>query len=105
MDEPVASKRCLFLRTKLALVWKQLVILNPDNADAHIRLGDACYGLEKYEEAIAAFKKAINLNPNDSLAHYNLVKAYLKTGARDLALEEYKKLKCPDEQKELLNLF
>jgi tetratricopeptide (TPR) repeat protein len=91
----------------LALVYKQLVILNPGNADAHICLGDASYELEKYEEAIAAYRKAIKLNPNDSLSHYKLAKAYLKIGNKDLALEEYKILQTPDGklEKELFNLI
>jgi tetratricopeptide (TPR) repeat protein len=96
MDEPVTSKRCLFLKAKLAAVYKQLVLLNPDDADAHIRLGEACYGLGKFEEAIAAFNKAISLNPDDSLGHYNLAKAYLKMDNEDLASKEYKILKILD---------
>lgn len=107
MDEPVTSKRCLFLRAKLAVFHKQLVILNPGNVDAHMDLGDASYGLEKYEEAITAYKEAIKLQPNNSLCHYNLAKTYLKVGKRDLASEEYKILKTLDRKlaKELENLI
>ncbi|MFC1636349.1 tetratricopeptide repeat protein [Planctomycetota bacterium] len=107
MGEIIKSKRSLFLKAKLASVYKQLVILNPDNADAHIHLGDACYELEKYEDAIAAYKKAIKLYPNDPVGHYDLAKAYLKIGNKDRAFEEYKILKTPDGrlEKELFNLI
>jgi len=59
MNETAKSKRCLFLKAKLAVVYKQLVILEPDNINAHMRRGDLCYELKKYKETIAAFKEAI----------------------------------------------
>ena len=96
MDEPVLSKRCQLIKAKLASVYKQLVILNPDDADAHSHLGDASYELGKYEDAIAAYKEAIKLKPNDSLGHYNLAKAYIQIGNGDLASREYKILKTLD---------
>lgn len=107
MDVTIKSKRRLFLKTKLASAYRQIVILNPDDVDAHVRLGDVCYELGKYEDAIAAYKKVIVLNPNDSLGHYNLAKVYLKIGNRDMAEKEYQILKTPDGklEKELCDLI
>lgn len=86
------------MNAKLAMVYRQLIILNPENADAHSHLGDACFRLEKYEEAMVAYREAIRLNPKDSLGHYDLAKACLKVGKRDLALEQYQILKTLDEE-------
>ena len=46
------SYRLLFLKTKLALFYEQLAILDPGNVDAHMGLGGVSYELEKYEENI-----------------------------------------------------
>jgi tetratricopeptide (TPR) repeat protein len=85
----------------------QLAILEPKNANAHICLGDAYYELERYEEAIEAYKQGIRLNPNDPSGCFNLAKTYLKMDNRDLALKEYEILKTLDGKlaKELANLI
>jgi hypothetical protein len=107
MDETIESKRCQFFKAKLALVYRQLVLLNPNDADAHVHLGDICFEIGKYEDAIAAYKKVIRLKPNDSLAHYNLAKAYLKIGNKAMAIEEYNLLKTLDVEldKELSDII
>ena len=107
MSETIESKRCQFFKAKLALVYRQLVMLNPEDTEAHLHLGDACYKLGKYEDAIAAYQEVIRLNPNDSVAHYNLAKAYLKIGNKAMAIEEYNLLKTLDVEldKELSDLI
>jgi tetratricopeptide (TPR) repeat protein len=103
MDEALKSYsyRLLFLKTKLALFYEQLAKLDPDNVDAHMGLGDVSYELDKYEEAITAYKEAVKRQPDHSLCHFNLAKTYLKMGDRDLALEQHEILKALD--KELAN--
>lgn len=95
------SYKLLFLKTKLALFYEQLVKLDPGNADAYMGLGDVSYELEKYEEATTAYKETIKLQPDNSVCHFNLAKTYLKMGNRDLALKQYETLKALD--KELAN--
>jgi tetratricopeptide (TPR) repeat protein len=48
------------------------------------------------QEAIDAFKMAIIITPDFAEAHYNLGVAYLETGDKGSALEEYKILKTLD---------
>jgi len=43
------------------------------------------------DEAIAEFKKAIQINPNDAMAHNNLGNAYANKGMLDQAIAECKK--------------
>jgi len=51
----------------------------------------ADYGLKgMYDEAIAEFKRAIEINPNYALAHSNLGNAYDEKGMYDVAIAEYK---------------
>ena len=115
-----------------AAVFKQVVKIRPNSADAHANLGEAYYYLGNYEGAIEAYKEAIRLDPNWPWTHCCLAftyqdlqryeeaikewkqviklepdiaglhsilgKAYLKTGNKDLALEQYEILKTLDEE-------
>ena len=69
----------------------------PDNPDPYFFLGQAFQGLEKYEKAIAAFKKTIALNPNlkhndyqVTNAHYRLGQLLVKTGSIKEGQDELK---------------
>ncbi len=44
----------------------------------------------KYEEAVADYTKAIELNPKYGLAYFNRAVARLKTGDRDGSVEDLK---------------
>jgi len=46
----------------------------PDNAKAHINLGQALAALGQRDEAIAQFKEALRLNPNEREAREQLNK-------------------------------
>jgi tetratricopeptide (TPR) repeat protein len=54
---------------------------------------------DMYNEAIEAFKQAINMNYGYEDAHYNLGISYLILGNSDSAFEEYKILRDLDSQK------
>jgi tetratricopeptide (TPR) repeat protein len=43
-------------------------------------LGDALYDRKRLDEAIAAFGKAIEIDPKNALAHYNVARAYALLG-------------------------
>jgi len=49
--------------------------------------------LEKWKQAIVALKEAVNLKPDYQGAHYNLGVAYLMSGDKKAATEEYQKLR------------
>ncbi len=52
-------------------------------------LGDADRGAKKYPEAIEAYKKALEINPNSGAYHNGLADAYAKSGQTDKAVAEY----------------
>jgi tetratricopeptide (TPR) repeat protein len=53
----------------------------------------------KYDAAVRAYKQAIQLKPDFAEAYHNLAVAYLELGNRNLALEQYGKLKAIDKDK------
>jgi hypothetical protein len=57
----------------LATDW---VILQEDDVEAWIALGRARVGLRNYKEAIVAFRRAVQLQPNSGVAWYWLAIAY-----------------------------
>ena len=52
-----------------------------------------------YEEAIAAFKQAIRIDPDSALAHHQLGLTYLFSDDGSSAREQYKILKTLDSEK------
>jgi len=63
-------------------------------------LGNTYLKLERYEEAEAAFKEALKIDPNLVSAHYGLAGAYLKQNLSNEALIELQKVieLAPDSQ-------
>ncbi len=47
-------------------VLRQATELDPNNADGWVSLGSALAGLNRVDEAIAAFEKALEISPNHS---------------------------------------
>jgi tetratricopeptide (TPR) repeat protein len=54
--------------------------LKPDIADALTIRGRALVSLQRSQEAIADFRKAISINPDDAATHFQLARAYRLTG-------------------------
>jgi superkiller protein 3 len=52
--------------------YHKFILLNPENADAYINIGNALQNQFKFDQAIRAYNKAISLNPNSAQAYYNL---------------------------------
>jgi tetratricopeptide (TPR) repeat protein len=65
----------------------------------YFKFGVAYANEGKYDEAIAAYKQAIKINPDLTEAHYNLSLSYLILGDKNSAFKEYKILKNLDPQK------
>ncbi|MHB9145294.1 MAG: tetratricopeptide repeat protein [Symbiobacteriia bacterium] len=62
---------------------------NPDSADAHVSLGWALFQKGQYNEALAEYKKAIDIQPKHFKAQYNLGLAYAKVEKWDRAIDQF----------------
>jgi tetratricopeptide (TPR) repeat protein len=86
---------------------KKIIQLEPNNASVWNSLG-ACYALdpEQFEEAIAAYKKCIELNPKFTAAYYGYSNLYLDKAnryikeAQDLPIEKQKEYDALIKQSE-----
>jgi tetratricopeptide (TPR) repeat protein len=65
--------------------------LNPEYAEAHTELGTSLKAQGKYEEAIASYRRAVELKPAYAEAHSNLGVALQKQGKLDEAVDCYRK--------------
>ena len=50
-------------------IWRKVLQLNPNDAQAHYNLGQALNRQNKLDAAIAAYRKAIQINPKYYYAH------------------------------------
>jgi len=76
---------------KAEALWKKLLELNPQDADAYYNLG-VTYGLSgRLPEAIATFTHYLTLQPNDPGAYNNLGAAYFRQGDWAQAAANYEK--------------
>jgi Tfp pilus assembly protein PilF len=50
---------------------KEQVRQNPNNALAHTRLGVAYFELGQHQNAVASYKEAIRINPEEALTHFS----------------------------------
>jgi len=66
----------------------QAVALDPTSPTLRIALGGVYYALERYDEAIDAFKLAVAAKSDLANAHYNLSAAYRENGEIDKAISE-----------------
>lgn len=57
-----------------------MVILNPKDPKALIKLGDAMCLQDQYRHAIAAFQRAVDIEPSDSVPYYHVGNAYYMLG-------------------------
>lgn len=65
---------------------------SPDYLNAHIHRGNMLSSLNRYEEAVAAYSKALETAPEDPLVLFNLAYALVMTGQNDRAAEIYRQL-------------
>lgn len=62
------------------------VAAEPRFLDGHVLRGEALYRLERFEDAAAAFQRALDLNPESAEGHYDLARALAADGRLALAL-------------------
>jgi tetratricopeptide (TPR) repeat protein len=68
--------------------YKRALELNPNNAEAHLKLGFLMYNAKKmYEEGMAHYIQALKANPNDPRIHHDLGMALLHQRQFDRAIE------------------
>lgn len=68
---------------------KRKVQAKPDDANVHIQLGNAYYTIERYDDSIESFKRAIRLVPN---ASFSLGLAHNTLGHHTEAIEAFKEM-------------
>jgi tetratricopeptide (TPR) repeat protein len=71
-----------------SLLSKSLA-LDPKLAEAHLQLGNLYSDQTKYAEAIPEYAHALELNADLADAHYRLGQAYVRTGEKDRAQEQF----------------
>jgi TolB-like protein/cytochrome c-type biogenesis protein CcmH/NrfG len=70
----------------------QALTLAPDLAEAHVAVGlFHYYGFREYEPALTEFRRAIELQPNNSLALLYVTSVYRRQAKWDRALDELKR--------------
>jgi len=72
-------------------IYRQILRVDPNNADANHLLGLLGHQIGKHKEAIVLMNKAIELKPNFAEAHCNLGLAKQALGRMDEAREHFKK--------------
>jgi tetratricopeptide (TPR) repeat protein len=75
-----------------AAALEQLKTYRPD-AKTYNSLGESYLELDRADDALTAFNNALGYDPNLDQARYNLGRAYLKTGSREMAQVQYEILK------------
>jgi tetratricopeptide (TPR) repeat protein len=75
----------------------QFTNVNPLYSDGFYLLGNAYYAEGKRSEAIAAYKRCLELSPNFTKARYNLGFIYVLEGNKAAAREQYNELQKLDK--------
>lgn len=76
-------------RLQEAIDWgEQAIKLSPARPQTYFEMGQAYIGMKKYDEAIAVFKKGVDLNPNTMESRWNLMAAFIVAGKDGLAKEQ-----------------
>jgi tetratricopeptide (TPR) repeat protein len=73
------------------LVWHELAEVVPDLVTAHVQLGEAFAAAAFEEESLESWKQALELDPKEARATYNLAIASLKREGMALALPLFRK--------------
>jgi tetratricopeptide (TPR) repeat protein len=75
-----------------ATAFEQLKTYKP-NEKTYNSLGESYFEDGKTEESVDAFNNAVSMNPEFDTARFNLGRAYLKLGNRDMAQVQLEILK------------
>ena len=73
------------------MLWSDAVATGPAMSRSHLNLGKAYLEQERYEEAIAASRRALEIEPRLARAHYNIGTAYLSQRQYERAMASYER--------------
>jgi len=68
---------------------KKAITLDAELPEAHLQLGNLYSDQAEYAESIPEYRKALEINPDLADAHYRLGQAYVHTGFKDKAQEQF----------------
>lgn len=86
--EPAAQQLEAFLNSYEA----PPIAIFPYDIDTQLRLGDAYFALNRYDEAISYYKKAIGAEPGGDYAMYQIANCYYRAERTADAIDEFAKL-------------
>ena len=69
---------------------QRAILLDPDNAEAHMQLGVIAFSQRQYAEAIKEYSAAVKADQQSGEAHYRLAVAYDRIGKGQLAKDEFR---------------
>ena len=72
-------------------VYRQILDIKPDFAEAHSNLGTVLQDLGRMDEAVPSYHKALAINPDYAEAHYNLGIAFKELGRLEESVASYQK--------------
>jgi Flp pilus assembly protein TadD len=75
--------------TQIGSLLKKSVALDPSLTEAHLQLGNLYSEQSKFGESIPEYQRALELNADMADAHYRLGQAYVRTGNKDRAQEQF----------------
>jgi tetratricopeptide (TPR) repeat protein len=74
---------------QIEALLKKSLTLDPKSAEAHLQLGNLYSDQTKFADAIPEYETARQLDPDLADVRYRLGQAYVRTGKKDLAQEEF----------------
>jgi len=75
--------------SQIQSLLKKSVTLDPKLAEAHLQLGNVYSDQNKHADAIPEYLTALKLDPNLADGYYRLGQAYVRTGEKDRAQEQF----------------
>jgi tetratricopeptide (TPR) repeat protein len=76
--------------TEALVPWQVVVKLTPDNAIGHRNLGTCFYGLDRFDDAVVAYRRSLAIQPN-AFGYTNLGTVLFFLGSHEEAAEAFKK--------------
>jgi len=74
---------------QIEALLKKSTVLDPGFAEAHLQLGNLYSAQNKYKDAIPEYVRARELNADLADAYYRLGQAYVRTGEKQLAQQQF----------------
>lgn len=87
-------------------ILKAIEVNNDDDVLLYTKLGGLYSNMEKYQDAVTAYRKALELRPNDAFIYVSLGSIYQTLNDNDKALDAYKKAMelCPEYKFNYINI-